>query len=266
MKAIFFISLEEPLPCGRGSVPSRARQQAVAPHSFGLLLCTAVLCSGAVLLDRIAVTVGKDVITERAVDREIRMTAFLNGTPVDLSPESRKQAAERLIDQGLIRHDMQLSEWPQPEASEAAKLLAEFKQQHFGGNDAAYRQALERYGITQAELEQHLLWQLAALRYTDFRFQPGIPAPTKALRQHLEQQTQARSAANAAESHPSSGDALRAGQTKPPVPRTDNSGAAPSAAGQPPPGASGNIDQEMDAFLKEARSRTRIIYHEEAFQ
>ncbi len=211
--------------------------------------------SAAVLIDRIAVTVGKDVITERAVEREIRMAAFLNGKPVDLSPTARRQAAERLIDQDLIRRDMQLNQWPQPEASEAAKLLDQFKRQRFGGSDAAYREALGRYGITQTALEQHLLWQLAALRYTDYRFQGNIPAPDQALRQHLAQATQARAAENAAELHPAGPPAERAARK--PSPRTDQAGAPPAAA---------NIDEQMDAWLKEARARARIVYHQEAFQ
>lgn len=181
-----------------------------------VLAFLALLGSGrAVLLDRIAVTAGKDVITESEIDEEIRVTAFLNKQPLDFSPAAKRQAAERLIDQDLIRRDMELTNGPQPEASEADKLLAQIKRERFA-NDAEYRQALARYGITGDELNKHMLWQLAALRYTEFRFNAG---------------------------------------NKTPQPRTDEDGL--QTAG---------IDQQMDAWLKEERSRIRIVYHEEALK
>lgn len=216
----------------------------------------------AVVLDRIAVTVGKDVITESEVEQEIRVTAFVNGEPLDLGPEARRRAAERLVDQELVRRDMQLSRWPQPESSEAAKLLAELKRQRFSG-DAQYRQALGRYGIAETDLTQHLLWQLAALRYTSYRFRPGIPPPGQGLRVQLEQAAQARAEKNAQQHRRDA-----------PQARTDEDGATVAQSTKPkggtvppdPAARQGSVDEQMDAWLKDARSRTRIVYHEDAFR
>ncbi len=124
-----------------------------------------------VTLDRVAVTVDNYVITESEVLEEIRVTAFQNGAPLDLGPASRKQAAERLIDQQLIRNEMRLSGFRQPDVS---KALAEFKEKRFHGDDGAYRAALKRYGLIEDELKSHLEWQAAALQFTDYRFGSGI--------------------------------------------------------------------------------------------
>ncbi len=217
-----------------------------------------------ILLDRIAVTVGKDVITEGEIDEEIRMTALLNNQPPDFTEPAKRAAAERLIDQHLIRGDMRLSNWPQPEASESATLLAQFKRDHFHNDASAYRDTLNRYGVTETELKQHLLWQLAALRYTDFRFQPDIPPPSEALRQQLGEKTRERAASNARQAHPTStAPPLQLGHAPPP--RTDQSGAPPETPTPQNP-VPQTVDQQMDAWLKQARARARIVYHQEAFQ
>jgi len=227
-----------------------------------LAFCCALGAPAAIVLDRIAVTLGKDVITASEVEQEVRVTAFINGEPLDMSPETRRRAAERLVDQNLVRRDMHLSNWPQPEAAEAAKLLAELKRQRFA-SDAQYREALGRYGITETDLTQHLLWQLAALRYTNYRFRPGIPPPGKELRVQLERAAQVRAEKNAQQHH-------RDG----PQTRTDEDGAriaqnpTPRGAAVPrdPTPQQGSVDEQLDVWLKDARSRTRIVYHEDAFR
>ena len=60
---------------------------------FCILPCTAAI------IDRIAITVANQVITESQIDDEIRVTAFLNREPLDLSAAAKKQAAGRLIEQ-----------------------------------------------------------------------------------------------------------------------------------------------------------------------
>ncbi|HVX67841.1 MAG TPA: hypothetical protein VHA11_14615 [Bryobacteraceae bacterium] len=195
-----------------------------------LALLGATAAWGGVVLDRIAVTVGRNVITETEIEQEIRVTALLNGEEPNFSPDSRRAAAARMVDQALIRSDMRLSQWPQPPAQDAFKLLDQIKRDRFGG-DAGYRQALTRYGITEADLMEHLRWQVAALRYTESRFRPGIPVPGAAA----------------------------------PLPRTDDTGAAPAVPATQAK-QNGNVDDQMDAWLKDARSRVRVVYHEDAFR
>ena len=43
------------------------------------------------IIDRVAVVVGKRVITESEIVREIRLTAFLNGAPLDFSAASKRR-------------------------------------------------------------------------------------------------------------------------------------------------------------------------------
>ncbi len=223
-----------------------------------------------VLLDRIAVTVGKDVITEGDILNEIRITAFMNGERPDFSPQARRTAAERLVDQHLVRNEMNVSGYPEPENSEADKLLAQLKQQRFGGHDALYRAALREYGISEAQLKAHLLWQLAALRFTNFRFQPGIPTVSQALGRRLEAGAEQRASREAAKPTRTSS-ATSTAPVESPAPRTDESGAATAdgntASPEPSPAAiQQSVDKQLDAWLKQARAQARVTYRPEAFK
>ena len=176
------------------------------------------------------------------------------------------------MDQDLIRRDMKLSNWPQPEASEADKLFTQVKRERFG-NDQEYRQALAQNGIAETELKQHLLWQLAALRYTDFRFDQNPPATGKALREHMERETDTRSASNSKRVQTREEGQIRLGAAREAQPRTDEDGAgvaqprlSPPATAEAKKALPGNIDQQMDTWLKEARVRARIVYHEEVLR
>jgi parvulin-like peptidyl-prolyl isomerase len=126
------------------------------------------------VIDRVAVVVGNTAITETEVLRDVRLTEFMNGQPLDLGPRQRKAAAERLVDQQLIRNEMATGTYPMPTDAEAAEMLRDFRQQRFT-SEAQYRSVLAAYGITEKELKEHLLWELAAIRFTDLRFQPKTP-------------------------------------------------------------------------------------------
>jgi hypothetical protein len=136
------------------------------------------ICAAAVV-DRIAVVVGKAVITQSQVMQEVRLTEFLNRQPLDLSPAARRAAAERLIDQQLIRDEMGAGQFPAPTEDEAWDMMRNFRQENYP-DDAQFRDTLRKYGLTEDDVKQHLLWQLAALRFTDLRFPAGpITAPTQ---------------------------------------------------------------------------------------
>ena len=55
--------------------------------------------------------------------------------------------------------------------SAAERTLRQFREAHFH-TAAQYQASLRKYGITEQELKQHLLWQLGAVRFTQQRFGP----------------------------------------------------------------------------------------------
>lgn len=129
------------------------------------------------VIDRVAIVVGNQAITESEVILEVRLTAFLNRKPLDLSAGQRKAAAERLVDQQLIRNEMQIGGYPMPAETEGDAVLRKHRQDNYS-SIPAYRAALAKYELTEDEVKLHLLWQVAALRFTDQRFHVTIPAPS----------------------------------------------------------------------------------------
>jgi hypothetical protein len=205
-----------------------------------LLLGLATAASAAVVLDRIAVTVENEVITEGELLDDIRLMAFLNGDRPDFGPQSRRQAAERLVDQYLIRREMKISRY-QLDTSGAEKALSAFKRSRFQ-SDEQYRQALKSYGISEEELLDKLRWQTAALQFIDFRFGQGLPASPPPSR---------------------SGDHL---EIEAPPENHEAPSAEPAVAGQGERGIPPAEEEVLDRWLKQARSTTRIQYNPEAFQ
>ena len=194
-------------------------------------------------IDRIAVSVGNRVITETDVDREIRITALLNNEKADFSPAKKRAAAERMVDQTLVRSELEASRYLPPSAAEMEAALAEEKARF--GDDATYRRALAAYGVSEEDLKARLEWQLTLLRFIDVRFRPGIQIGDEEIRKYFDEHMSAGLMA----AHP--------GQT----PSVDDhrAGIVQKLIDQA-------ADQQVEQWLKESRRRTRIQYHEEAFR
>lgn len=131
-------------------------------------------------LDRIAVTVDKRVITEGDILRDLRVAAFSDAKPLDLSPAARRQAAERLVEQILILQEAADSHVVLSTPDDIPRLLDAAKLPY--GGDQEYRAALARYRISEADLASHLLDHLRALRFSELRFHPDALASEKDLR------------------------------------------------------------------------------------
>jgi hypothetical protein len=197
------------------------------------------------IIDRIAVTLDNQVITASEIALEIRLTAFLNGDSLDFSPDARRKSAARLIEQKLIRKEMQVGRYVSPAPEEVEPMLKDILAQRFHTPDE-YPQALAKYGVSEDELKAHLLWQLTLLRFIDIRFRPGVQVADAQIQEYFD--------ANRAK--------LEA----------------------PPPGTSTKLtlddlrseireiltaegaNKQLDEWLAEARKRTRIEFHQEAFQ
>jgi hypothetical protein len=142
-------------------------------RTFTILTLAAAL-GNAVVVDRIAVVVGKRAVKASDIDRELRVASFLNRQPLDESPAARRKAAERLIDQELMRQELLAGQYAQPSEKDAAAYLQQLKRDRFNNSDTQFRAELSRYGLTEEQLRRQLLWQLTVLRFIDQRFRPAV--------------------------------------------------------------------------------------------
>ena len=135
------------------------------------------LLSGTVVLDRIAIIVGKRVVKTSDIERDMRASQFLNGEPVNVSIEAKRKVADRLIVQELVRQEIMNGGYSQPNERDVDALLQQ-KQR-----DAA---ALARYGLTSDQLRRYLHWQLTVLRFIDERFRPSVLVTDEDVRDYYE--------------------------------------------------------------------------------
>src|SRR5215470_13243834 len=87
-----------------------------------LALSSVVTLGTSVVVDRIAVIVGKHAIKASDISRDLRLTEFLNREPLDLSAAARRKSAERLIDQQLIRTEIASGHYTRATDAEADAL------------------------------------------------------------------------------------------------------------------------------------------------
>ncbi|HYL37257.1 MAG TPA: hypothetical protein VEV17_15170 [Bryobacteraceae bacterium] len=196
------------------------------------------------IIDRVAVTLDNQVITESEILREIRLTAFLNGDPLDFSPEVKRKAAARLIEQKLIRKEIELGRYTEPNPAETESSLRDIQIKRFP-SAREYREALEKYGVTEKDLKAHLAWQITLLRFIDARFRPGIQVSDDEVRRYFEK--------HLPELEKQAGPANQ-------VHFEDVRGRIEEAL------INQRVDKELNDWLDETRKRAHIQLRQEAFQ
>src|SRR4051794_6399667 len=149
---------------------------------IALLLFTFV--APAEIIDRIAVAVDNRVITESEIYRQIRITAFLNNEPVDLSGPSKRSMADRLVEQVLIRRELEMSRYAAP-GSTSTTGYEQLKQRF--RSEAEYKQSLAKMQITDADVREAVEWQAALLDFIEMRFRPGIQIADTEVRDYYNQ-------------------------------------------------------------------------------
>ena len=125
---------------------------------------------GAEIVDRLVVAVGQQTITQLQLDEEIRVTALLNRRPLVRDLETRRAAADRLVEQLVIRREMEQGRYPLPSGQDVNAYLEQIRAQN--GGEAGLAKALATYHLTESTLRQHLESQLVMLRFIEYRFRP----------------------------------------------------------------------------------------------
>jgi hypothetical protein len=150
-----------------------------------LVLLIAPVFAAAELVDRIAAIVGTNIVTLSDVLKQIRLTSLLNGTEPDYGAAARREAAQRLIEQMLIRREMGSTGASGEVAKEVDPQLLQLLKARYPTDDA-YREALRKYDVTDADVKAQLLWQTQLVHFVDQRFRPPLPPSDSDLRDYYE--------------------------------------------------------------------------------
>ena len=193
----------------------------------------------AVIVDGVAIAVGNKIITRSEIDLRIRLTAFQNNARPDLSPEQRREAAQRLIDQKLVEREMDLGRYPRRGMDAIPSLLDAYIKTNFHDSKAAFGASASTDGLTPAEIGADLAWQSDFLNFLNLRFRPAVEVTEADIRKYFNEKFAPRISpeeqeATFSELHPQIEEQL-------------------TVAG---------ADRELDAWLKDQRQRTKIDYVE----
>jgi hypothetical protein len=192
---------------------------------------------GAVVIDRIEVVVDKHAVKLSEIERDARVTEFLNRQPLNLSAEAKRQAANRLVDQQLIRNELTTGGYGRASDANTDAMLQQIRRERFAGSDARLKQALAPYGLTEDQLRSQLLWQLTVLHFIDERFRPGVLVTDDQVKSYYDQHATLHRVAYD-KAAPQIRETLEGEQ----------------------------INQQFDAWLDDARKSTKIEFLDEALK
>ncbi len=226
--------LQPPL---RPGLKPRLQAKARSTTTCVLGIVLAILTAHAEVLDRIAVTVGKQVISESEIIRDLRVAAFLDAKPVDLSVAAKRESADRLVEQILIQQEATDSHISLAVDADLARLLAQVKQPY--ATPADYDAALARYGVQESDVVIHLTVGLRMLQFMNLRFRPAVQIQDQDLRAYYDKFAEQARSANPAKPVPSFEDSRDQIETI----LTEQ-----------------RVEQALDAWLAMERSEVPIVY------
>lgn len=211
------------------------RPHAAVPAGVFLLSLSALVPVKAVIVDRVAITVGNKVITDSGIDQRIRLAAFQNGGKPDFSLASKREAAKRLIEQKLVEREMDVGRYPRAAPGAGKVLLADYIKNNYASNQTAMDAALHDYGLTERDLEDELTLQSEMLTFLNLRFRPAIQVPDQEVQKYYRE-------------HMSE-----------PANQTDFNEVRAAIEQKL---ALDRANAELDAWLRDQRTRTKIEYNE----
>lgn len=147
------------------------------------LLCLAAF-SRAEIIDKLVIIVGQHVITELQLDEELRVTAFLNGSAIERDLSARREAADRLVEQLLIRREMDVSRSPLPEAKAVDAYLDQVRARF--SSPEAFKRQLAVYDLSEDTLRDHLALQLTTLRFIEYRFSSDLSVSDEEIQKYYQ--------------------------------------------------------------------------------
>jgi SurA N-terminal domain len=167
-----------------------ARIQVGKQFFAGIILGAALLSSaeGGQVVDRVVTKVNGHVVLQSDWEQEVAFEALSDARdPDSFTTAERKAALDRLIDQELLREQVRPSQSAPTEQISAR--VAEVRKLHpSAANEAGWHAILQRYGLTESELEKHLGEQIQIMRLVEDRLRPSIQIDQRAVESYYQDQ------------------------------------------------------------------------------
>lgn len=160
---------------------------------LALVLLSSAFCAvslqAADVIDRIVATVNGHIILQSDVDEAICYQAFADNRPLTaVSPDERKAALDRLIDQELIREEVHASDFQPALPADVDARVGEIRMLHpeVTDEDASWIAALHRYGLTLNELREKVSADLNSWKAVDARLRPNVAIDSGSVQRYYQ--------------------------------------------------------------------------------
>ena len=139
--------------------------------------------------DRIVATVNGHVILQSDWDEALGYQALIEARSVgEFAVAERKAALDRLIDQELIRQQVQPSDFRAASTEEVDARIRELrKQRPEWVTDEGWIAALSRYGLSESEIRQRVTSEIDELRALDAHFRPGLQIDQRSVEAYYQE-------------------------------------------------------------------------------
>jgi hypothetical protein len=143
---------------------------------------------GAQIVDRVITNVNGHVVLQSDWEQEIAFEALASGrAPDSFTNTERRAALDRLIDQELLREQVRPS---QPVSADqiAARKAEVRKANPDATTDAGWIAKVQRYGLTEHDIEKRVSDELQLMKLVEDRLRPSIQIDENAVKNYYQSQ------------------------------------------------------------------------------
>lgn len=135
------------------------------------------------VIDRIVATVNGHVILQSDLDEALCYEALLNGRSLaEFTDDDHRAVLDRLIDQELLRGQMQSSDFQRASRAEATAQVADARRQYPEAvTDEGWQALLAKFHLTEKDLLAHVQQQIDLMRLVDAHLRPGVQIDAKSI-------------------------------------------------------------------------------------
>ena len=153
--------------------------------------CLAPPCAGAgTVVDRIVATVNGQIILQSDWDDAVRYQALVDNRPLDaITAEERKAALDHLIDQELLKEQINAADLRHPTDEEISRQIGEIRKQYPSADGPeGWSRLLAGYGFSDAELKQDVASQIELMRVVDEHLRPNVTIDSGSIASYYNQE------------------------------------------------------------------------------
>ncbi len=154
------------------------------------LLAAAAVPASPEVIDRIVATVNGHIILLSDWEDSLRYEAFSSGRSLaSMTAEDGKSALDHLIDQELLREQLQASDPQHASPDEVSQRLAEIRKLYpEADTELGWRALLDRYRLSDDRIKKQIEMELDLLRLVDARLRPSVNVDSKSIESYYNQE------------------------------------------------------------------------------